>query len=103
MKTYSDSYHNEAIRDEQDPMGALEHAFAARLASRDANWTLTLARLCVLASFIGMSLMVIAAELWWWDNGVQPTQKLMLLMLCGAALAAIAWRAGSRLLLRLEQ
>jgi len=103
MKTHSHSYRTEAIRGEQDPMGALGRAFAAPLASRGANWTLTLARLCVLAAFIGMSLMVIAAELWWWDNGAQPTRKLVLLMLCGAALAAIAWRAGSRLLLRLEQ
>src|SRR5215831_8865169 len=78
-------------------------AFSQPFRSRNDAWLLIVAKLWLLAAFIGMSLMVIAAEIWWWDNAALAARKLALLMLAGAALVIVAWRTGSRLLAHAEQ
>ena len=77
-------------------------AFSQPFRSRNDAWLLIVAKLWLLAAFVGMSLMVIAAEIWWWDNAALPVRKLALLTLAGAALVTIAWRTGSRLLACVE-
>lgn len=81
----------------------LNGAFSQPFRNRNDAWLLIVAKLWLLAAFVGMSLMVIAAEIWWWDNAALPARKLALLMLAGATLVALAWRTGSRLLARAEE
>jgi len=78
-------------------------AFPQPFRSRNNACLLTVAKLWLLAAFIGMSLMVIAAEIWWWDNAALPARKLAVVMLAGGALVILAWRTGSRLLANAER
>jgi hypothetical protein len=81
----------------------LNGAFSQPFRRRNDAWLLIVAKLWLLAAFVGVSLMVIAAEIWWWDNAALPARKLALLMLTGAALVALAWRTGSRWLGRAQE
>jgi hypothetical protein len=78
-------------------------AFSQPFRSGNDTWVLIVAKLWLLAALIGMSLMVIAAEIWWSDTAAMPARKLALLMLAGAALVILAWRTGSRLLAYAEE
>ena len=62
------------------------------------SWTLLGALLWLLAAFIGMSLIVTAAELWLWDNGLKSPRELAALVLAGGVLVALASRYGRRLI-----
>ena len=67
--------------------------------TRRGSWTTLLgAQLWLLAAFVGMSLIVTAAELWLWDNGLKSPRELAMLVLAGGVLVSLALRYGRRLI-----
>lgn len=72
-------------------------------AKRQVSRMLLLAQFGLLAAFVGMSLVVIAAELWLLDNGGQSLRMLGGLALSGAILVALGWRSVTRFADRAER
>ncbi len=66
-------------------------------------WALFVAQLWVLAAFVGMSLVAVAARLFFEGFGGDAFSGLLLLVLAGAALMFAGWRNAADLLGRTER